>query len=98
MLQIFREIGEQILKLIFKTGKAQMILRSLDVTLSISPTIRASFESQKPELEEFRDANAAVRILKELDNLLPDAKSTVVVLDELEELDAQDRADLAYLI
>lgn len=98
MLQIFREIGEQVLKILFRSGVTQMALKSVEVSLSLSPAIRASFESQKPELEDFRDANAAVRVLKELDGLLPDAKSTVVVLDELEELDKKDRSDLAYLI
>jgi hypothetical protein len=47
---------------------------------------------------DFADANAAIRTLKELDGLLPGAESTVVVLDELEELNDSDRSDLAYLI
>src|SRR5258708_10384061 len=98
MLHIFREIGEDILKVLFKTGQGPMLLRRVDVNLSVSPAIKASFESQRPELHDFRDANAAIRVLKELDNLLPDAASTVVVLDELEELDKKDRSDLAYLI
>ncbi len=98
MLHIFREIGEEILKVLFKTGQGPMLLRRVDVNLSVSPAIKASFESQRPELDDFRDANAAIRVLKELDNLLPDAASTVVVLDELEELDKKDRSDLAYLI
>lgn len=42
--------------------------------------------------------NAAVRTLKEIDDLLPAARSTVVVIDELEELDEDDRRDLAFLI
>jgi hypothetical protein len=98
MLQVFREIGEEILKVLFRTGQSPLILKRIDVSISVSPAIKASFESQRPELEEFRDANAAIRVLRELDDLLPDASSTVVVLDELEELDNKDRSDLAYLI
>jgi hypothetical protein len=36
--------------------------------------------------------------LKEIDALLPDARSTVVIIDELEELKGEDRRDLAFLI
>lgn len=98
MLHIFREIGEEILKLIFRCGNFQSILKSVEVEISLSPAIRTSFERRTPLLEPFSDANAAIRVLKELDGLLPDADSTVVVLDELEELNDQDRTDLAYLI
>lgn len=42
--------------------------------------------------------NAAIRVLKDLDSILPGASTTVVVLDELEGLDKADQKDLAYLI
>ena len=98
MLHIFREIGEEILKLIFKLSWSAGIQKKVDVEISATPAIRASFENKTARLEQFEDVNAAVRILKELDDLLPNAKSTVVVLDELEELNEADRNDLAYLI
>lgn len=98
MLHIFREIGEEVLKLAFQSGKLDTISRRLEVELSVSPAVRASFEKKIPTLEVFEDVNAAIRILKDLDNLLPEARSTVIVLDELEVLDDRDRADLAYLI
>lgn len=98
MLQIFREIGEEILKVVFRSGQLKTICNKVEVELSLSPAIRTSFENKTPTLEQFKDANAAIRVLKELDGLLPNAESTVVVLDELEELDDADRTDLAYLI
>ena len=98
MLEIFREIGEELLKVTFRIGKLETIRKTVEVELSLSPAIRASFDKKTPVLEQFHDATAAVRILRELDGLLPDARSTVIVLDELEELNHDDRTDLAYLI
>ncbi len=97
-LHIFREIGEEVLKLIFKCGSLDSIRKRVELEISMNPAIRASFEHDKPTLDEFNDANAAVRVLKELDDLLPDADSTVVILDELEELNRDDRTDLAFFI
>jgi len=68
MLHIFREIGEEILKVLFKTGKGPMLLKRIDVNLSVSPAIKASFESQKPELEDFRDANVGYFCVTVLDD------------------------------
>lgn len=98
MLHIFREIGEELLKRIFQCGAIASIRKQVQLEISLSPAIRASFEKNAPTLERFEDANAAIRVIKDLDDLLPNAKSTVIVLDELEELEAGDRADLAYLI
>ncbi len=98
MLRIFKEIGEQLIKLAFSLGQISDIKSKVQVNISINPSIRTSFEEKRPQLEEFEDANAAVRVLKELDDIIPDAKSTVIVIDELEELNKNDRTDLAYLI
>ena len=98
MLQVFREIGEEILRAIFRLVPPQTVLSKVEVKLSLTPAIRTCFEKQDSTLEKFEDANAAIRVLRELDRLLPQAESTVVVLDELEELDGKDRSDLAYLI
>jgi hypothetical protein len=98
MLQIFREIGEELLKLIFKHNSFHSICKKVEIELSLNPKIRSSFENKIPQLEDFRDANAAIRVLKQLDTLVPQAEKTVIILDELEELDESDRTDLAYLI
>ena len=81
MLQIFREIGEEILKLIFSKVKVDTFLKEVQVELSLTPAIRTSFEKKTPKLDVFTDANAAIRVLKELDGLVPNAEATVVVLD-----------------
>lgn len=98
MLQIFREIGEEMLKRLFQSNKISDIKKKVDVEISLTPAIRTSFEKDAPQLQSFSDANAAIRVLKELDDLFPESESTVVVLDELEVLDDNDRADLAYLV
>ena len=98
MLHIFREIGEELLKLIFRCGTFDTIQKKVEVEFSFNPAIRASFEKKSPTLEPFDDANGAVRVIRDLDGLLPDAESTVVVLDELEELNDSDRTDLAFFI
>ena len=98
MLHIFREIGEEFLRLIFRHEAFQAICKKVEVEISLNPKIRASFENKIPQLDDFSDANAAIRTLKELDGLLPGAENTVIVLDELEELNDSDRTHLAYLI
>ncbi|MCU7886230.1 MAG: ATP-binding protein [Candidatus Thiodiazotropha sp. (ex Lucinoma annulata)] len=98
MLQIFREIAEELLKLTFKSGAINTIRKKVEVEFSINPAIRASFEKNDPTLDNFNDVNAAIRVIKDLDSILPETGTTVVVLDELEELNADDRTDLAYLV
>jgi len=98
MLHIFREIAEELMKLIFRLRDVQMILKQVDVELSMSPSIKTSFERRTPKLDSFDNISTAIRVLRELDSLLPGAESTVIVLDELEELEDRDRSDLAYLI
>lgn len=98
MLKIFREIGEELTKMALRLGVAETIKKKTEIVLSLSPSIKASFEKSTPQLDKFDDANAAVRVLKDLDDLIPNASSTVIVLDEIEELDDDDRTDLAYLI
>lgn len=98
MLQVFREIAEELLKVLFRAKSFPAIAKTVEFEFSLTPSIRASFEKRNPSLEEFHDSNGAVRIIKELDDLLTGSESTVVILDELEELNDGDRTDLAYLI
>ncbi|MEQ8690814.1 MAG: ATP-binding protein [Pseudomonadales bacterium] len=96
MLQVFREIGEELLVRIFRSGAIEDIKKSVEVEISLTPAVRTSFEKQEPVLPKFEDSNSALRVLRDLDGLMP--AKTVIVLDELEELDESDRTDLAYLI
>lgn len=98
MLSIFKEIAEELLKLAFRLGSLNDVAKKVEVNLSLNPSIRASFDSKTPELKEFSDANSAIRILKELDEVIPGSEETIVIIDELEELNHEDRTDLAYLI
>jgi hypothetical protein len=98
MLELFREVGEGMLALAIRFGTKKTAKEKLEVQLSANPYIKASIENQTPELGEFRDANAAIRTLKALDDILPDSCQTVVVIDELEELNQEDQNALAFLI
>lgn len=98
MLEIFREVGEGLLGLAIKFGAKSTLKESYEIQISANPYIKASLENSIPELGEFKDANAAVRTLKALDEILPAARETVVVIDELEELNEGDRNALAFLI
>jgi len=98
MLQIFREIGEGLLALAIQFGVSSAVQKKFEYQLSLNPYIKQSIETAKPKLENFRDVNEAVRTLKTLDSILPNARQTVVVLDELEELNEDDRNSLSFLI
>ena len=98
MLSIFREIGHEMLSLALRFGGIETTKKKLEINLSLRPGIKLSLENETPQLEEFRDVNEAVRTLREIEAIVPDANSTVVILDELEELRVEDRINLAYLI
>lgn len=98
MLQIFREVGEGLLALAIKFGTTKLTKEKIEIQLSLKPHIKKSIEENDPTLSDFKDANEAVRTLKELDEILPDARETVVIIDELEELNQADRDALAFLI
>lgn len=98
MMKIFKEIGEELLRMLITLSTATPSFKSMEVTLSMSPSIKASFESKTAKLDDFDNPAAAVRVIRELSALLPRAEATVVVLDELEELNENDRSDLAYFV
>jgi uncharacterized protein len=98
LLQILHEIGEEVVKLTLKLRQANVALKQVDVEISLSPSIRASFEQNSANLAPFDNVTTAVRVLRELDQLLPDAAGTVIVVDELESLSEADRSDLAFFI
>jgi len=98
MLDIIREIALELLAMAVRLADVAEMTKKLEVNISANPSIKISFEKRTPQLEPFTTVNAAVRVLREIDGLLPDAKSTVVVIDELEELEDKDRRDLAFLV
>jgi type II secretory pathway predicted ATPase ExeA len=98
MLSIFKEIAHDLLSLAVRLTDTKEITKKIEVNLSMNPGIRLSIESKTPQLRNFEDANAAVRTLRDIDSLLPNARGTVVIIDELEELREEDRRDLAFLI
>lgn len=98
MLDILREVALELLAMAVRIADVAEIAQKLEVTISAIPSIKLSFEKRTPQLEPFDNVNTAVRVLREIDALLPDAKSTVVIIDELEELNNDDRRDLAFLV
>lgn len=98
MLSIFREIAHALLMLLIKKEGYTEINRKLDSNVSLNPGIRMTVEKKTPSIDEFHDVNEAVRTLHEIDELASENNKTTVVIDELEELDANDRKHLAYLV
>lgn len=98
MLTILREIAIDLLATAVRLGNATEMSRKLELNISANPGIKLTIESRTPRIEPFHDVNAAVRTLRDIDQLLPAARSTVVIIDELEELNDDDRQDLAFLI
>ena len=98
MLAIFREIAIDLLAMAVRIGNIKEITKKVELNISVNPGIKTTIESRTPQLQQFEDVNAAVRTIRDIDQLLPDARSTVVILDELEELNEDDRRDLAFLV
>jgi type II secretory pathway predicted ATPase ExeA len=98
MLSILREIAMDLLAMAVRLGDVKEITRKIELNLSANPGIKMTIESRKPQLEPFADVNAAVRTLRDVEQLLTDARTTVVIIDELEELNDDDRRDLAFLV
>lgn len=98
MLHIMRDLSVELLQCIFSMGGATDIKSKVEVNLSLNPSIKASFEKMDANLPVFTDINTAVRVLKDLNDLVPNDCPVVLVIDELEELDEKDREELAYLI
>jgi type II secretory pathway predicted ATPase ExeA len=98
MLSIFREIALELLNQTVRLADNKELTKKLEINLSMNPGIKLTIESRSPKLEKFEDANAAVRTMREIDALLPNARQTVVIIDELEELNDDDRRDLAFLV
>lgn len=98
MLSILREIAILLLGMAVKLGNHKELIKKLEFNISANPGIKLSIEEKTPRLESFADVNAAVRTLREIEDLIPEARRTVVIIDELEELNDQDRRDLAFLV
>lgn len=98
MLGIFREIAHELLGQAVRLANINELNKKFEVNLSMNPGIKLTVESRTPKLEKFEDVNQAVRTLREIDSLLPHARQTVIIIDELEELNDDDRRDLAFLV
>jgi uncharacterized protein len=99
MLAVLQGIGQDLLRIALRYGNVQELTKRVEVNISINPSVKIAIEKRLPQLPEFPNANAAVRVLKEIDDLLPANKRTVVIIDELEELkDDADRKTLAFLV
>src|SRR5690606_12220933 len=66
ILHVFREIGEELLKLL----SSERDNKVADIELPENQAIRASLRKHPPALDAFSDVNAAIRVLKTLDRLL----------------------------
>ena len=103
-LTLLREVAVQLSELAAKLDK-KGLFRNLSVEaglnaspLGISPSLKFAHKVARSEAPAITDANEAVRIIRGFDKVIPDSKETVVVLDELEEMDPNSRKDLAFFV
>lgn len=66
--------------------------------LGLAPSVKFAHKVARSETPVIVDTNEAVRIIKGFDRVIPDSKHTVVVIDELEEMDPKSRQDLAFFV
>ncbi|TVM31518.1 ATP-binding protein [Oceanidesulfovibrio marinus] len=97
MLSIFRDIAQDLVELRFQLNGASC-QKKREVEISFRPSVKLEYVNDMPEVKKFRDINEAVRALRELDRIIPDANKTVVIIDELEEVCDRDKQHLAYLV
>jgi hypothetical protein len=98
VLAIIREIALGMLRIAIELGSAPKTGKKVEINVGLNPSIKVALESRKPALERPEDMNEGLRILRDMDSVLPNASSTVVILDELEELPASERKHLAHLV
>jgi Cdc6-like AAA superfamily ATPase len=94
-LTICKEIAESLIEHIYKSDSEGLLLKRIEVELSLAPAIRTTFENRDSEIPPFETVNQAFRVIRQLDSLLPNTMKIVVVIDELEELRSEDKGDLA---
>lgn len=103
-LTLFRDVAVQLADLALRLDKKGLFKNvSVEASVSASPlglssSLKFAHKVARAETPSIADANEAVRIIKGFDKVIPDSKGTVVVIDEVDELDPDTRKDLAYFV
>lgn len=71
---------------------------SAEVHLGLSPSVKFATKVAQDEDLTFGDANEAVRVIKGFDSLIKDSQHTVVVIDELDQMEPDSKKDLAFFV
>lgn len=98
ILTIIRQIVLEMYGVARTVGISPSSSRKVEWQLSLNPSVKVSSESERLQVDAPTDMNEALRLLREVDRLLPRARETVVILDELEELPKTERKNLAHLV
>ena len=98
ILTLVREIALGMLRIAIKLGSGPKVNKKFEMSLGLNPSVKIALETQVPKLDRPEDMNEALRLLRDMDAVLPQASSTVVILDELEELPSSERKALAHLV
>jgi Cdc6-like AAA superfamily ATPase len=101
-LTLLREVAISLANLaIGLKGRSRdfQIEASLGISASgFSPTVKFATKVEKAEAPQVSDINEAIRIIKGFDAIVPKSSSTVVVLDEMEEMDEKTKKDMAFFV
>jgi Cdc6-like AAA superfamily ATPase len=98
MLTIFHGIAQDLLNQAIQLHLIKTTETKAEYTISLKPSIRFSIEQKHPQIKPFSDINEAVRTLRDIDSYYNDSKTTIVIIDELEEMKNDDKTLLAHLI
>lgn len=96
LISVLQEVCYDLLQIATSLCDPHTIKTKTTVTLSANPSVVWSVEKEQPELPVFDHVNTALRVIILLDQLVPNSEKTVIILDELEEMDPNCQADLAY--
>jgi Cdc6-like AAA superfamily ATPase len=98
MLSLFRSITQDLLNLAIKLRYINSDHKKTEIELSLKPGIRFTFEHNRPRIAAFEDINEAITTFRDVDSYFGGDKKTVIIVDEIEEMQSSDKTLLAHFI
>jgi Cdc6-like AAA superfamily ATPase len=97
-LTLLREASIRLSELAIEMKAVPRKSFDIEAHVGLTPSVRFAVKNARQETPVFKDISEAVRVIKDFDKLIPDSARTVVILDELEELEKGSQKDLAYFL
>ena len=98
-VSLLREVLIELSNLVKSLGLLKKISTKVEATLSASPALKFTWEAAQSTVPAVDGASGVVRLIRDFDRLLgQDASATVIILDELENIDHSSKGDAAYFV